>query len=519
MGSVYSLGPFRLDTDSETLFRGSEPVGLGRRAVALLRVLVEQPGKPLSKNALIAAAWSGLIVEEANLTVQMTALRRALGEEPGGDRWIETLPRRGYRFVGPVTSHDSTPALRAEAARAPPLPEKPSIAVLPFQNMSGDAEQDYFADGMVEEIITALSRFRQLFVIARNSSFTYKGRTVDPKQVGHELGVRYVLTGSVRKAGERVRIIGQLIDAASATHLWADRIDGGLEDIFDLQDRVTASVVGAIAPTLEHAEIRRAQLKSTESLDAYEYYLRGMARFHQSTRASISDALHLFRQAIKLDPDYAAAFGMAAWCYVRRKGSRWAIDREQEISEATPLIRRALELGRDDAVALSAAGYALAYVVGDLEQGAAFLDQAVATNGNLAAALSLCGWPKLWLGDLDAANKLQARAMRLSPRDPQAFLMEAATSMAHFCAGRYNEASAWAIRAFGHQPNFIMSMAALAASDAQGGRINNARKTMMRMRELDSTLRVSSLKDWTPFRQSEYSARWAKSLQSAGLPY
>ena len=336
------------------------------------------------------------------------------------------MPRRGYRYVGPSptetsdVAHPANVALPrvpyadpAEPVAALALPDRPSIAVLPFKNLSSDTQHDYFADGMTEEIITELSRFRQLFVIARNSSFTYKGRAVDTTEVGRELGVRYVLEGSVRVAGGRIRIIGQLIDAASATHLWADRFEGGLEDIFDLQDRVTASVVGAIAPRLEHAEIKRAQKKPTESLDAYDYYLRGLASFHQSTKASISIALKLFRQASERDPDFAAAFGMAAWCHVRRKGSRWVTDPDLERPETRGLVWKALELARDDAVALSSAGYALSYVVGDMEQGAAFLDQAVDINPNLAAALTLCGWPKLWLGELDSAIELQARAMRL----------------------------------------------------------------------------------------------------------
>ena len=202
------------------------------------------------------------------------------------------------------------------------LPDKPSIAVLPFQNMSGDPEQEYFADGVVEEIITALSRIRWLFVIARNSSFTYKGRAVDIKQVGRELGVRYVLEGSVRISADRVRITGQLIDASNGAHLWADRFDGALKDIFDLQDQVSASVVGAIAPKLEEAEIERAKRKPTERLDAYDYYLRGMAATHsvfEGTENAVSEALRLFYRAIELDPNYASAYGMAAWCHVLRK--------------------------------------------------------------------------------------------------------------------------------------------------------------------------------------------------------
>ena len=202
-------------------------------------------------------------------------------------------------------------------AQVLPLPDKPSIAILPFTNMSGDPEQDYFADGMVEDIITALSHFKALFVIARNSSFTYKGRAVDVKQVGRELGVRYVLEGSVRKAANRVRITGQLVDTATGAHLWADRFDGGLGDVFDLQDQVTESVVGAIAPAVEKAEIERAKRKPTESLDAYALYLRGLARFYQfADRQANDEALRLFNSAIELDPDFASAYGRAANCYV-----------------------------------------------------------------------------------------------------------------------------------------------------------------------------------------------------------
>ena len=245
--------------------------------------------------------------------------------EDMGEQTIKNIARpvRAYRLRPDKVIDGASPGRPALS-----LPDKPSIAVLPFQNMSGDPEQEYFADGMVEDIITALSRLRWLFVIARNSSFTYKGRAVDVKQVGRELGVRYVLEGSVRKAGKRVRITGQLIDASTGAHLWADRFDGELADIFDLQDQVTASVVGAIAPKLEQAEIERAKRKPTESLDAYDYFLRGMAAFHQLTRPSNDEALALFSRAIELDPDFASAYGMAARCYLQRKGFGW-VDRSR----------------------------------------------------------------------------------------------------------------------------------------------------------------------------------------------
>jgi adenylate cyclase len=231
------------------------------------------------------------------------------------------------------------------------LPDKPSIAVLPFQNMSGDQEQEYFADGMVEEIITALSHFRNLFVIARNSSFTYKGRAVDVKQVGRQLGVRYVLEGSVRKAAGKVRITGQLVDAGNGAHLWAGRFDGLVDDIFELQDQVTSSVVNAIAPKFEQAEIERAKRKPTENLDAYDHFLRGLSVLNSWTRESNYEATQSFGKAIELDPNFASAYGMAAWCYVWRKANGWMKDRQLETTEATLLAKKAVELGKDDAAA------------------------------------------------------------------------------------------------------------------------------------------------------------------------
>src|SRR5262249_22202395 len=313
-----------------------------------------------------------------------------------------------------------------------PLPDKPSIAVLPFQNMSGDPAQEYFADGIAEEITTALSRFRQLFVIARNSSFAYKGHAVDVKQVGRDLGVRYVLEGSVRKAGNRVRITGQLVDALTGAHLWADRFDGGLEDIFELQDSVTASVVGAIAPKIEQAEIERAKRKPTEKLDAYDYYLRGIPLFFGMTREINDAALRLFNKAIELDPDFALAYALAAFCYVFRKLNHWMTNPQQEVAEAARLARRAVELGRDDAEALPLAGLVLAYVVGDLDDGAAFVDRALGLNPNLAEAWGTSGWMKTCFGEHNTAIEHAARAMRLSPLDPRLWAWQYFTALAHF---------------------------------------------------------------------------------------
>jgi adenylate cyclase len=431
-------------------------------------------------------------------------------------------PIRIYSLeVGGMGTKSSPPAdaLRPTASDQPSaLPDKPSIAVLPFTNMSGELEQEYFVDGMVEDIITALSRFNQLFVIARNSSFTYKGRAVDVKQVGRDLGVRYVLEGSVRKAGSRVRITGQLIDASTGAHLWADRFDGELANIFDLQDQVTANVVGAIAPRLEQAEIERAKRKPTESLDAYDYYLRGMAAFHQFSKTSNTEALTLFNQASKLDPGFATAYGMAARCYLQRIGFGWASEREHAVIETTRLARLAANLGKDDALALCAAGFALVIVVGELQDGDALIDRALALNPNLAWAWHFSGLAKAFLGQPELAIERAQRAMRLSPQDPQKFGMLIAMAWAHFFAGRFDEALSWAETGLREQSNFFMAACVAAASAAFAGRTDEAKKAMARVRELNPALRLSNLKDLIPIHRAEDFERWREGMKLAGLP-
>lgn len=398
------------------------------------------------------------------------------------------------------------------------LPDKPSIAVLPFQNMSGDPEQEYFADGVVEEIITALSRIRWLFVIARNSSFTYKGRAVDVKLVGRELGVRYVLEGSVRKGGNRVRITGQLIDVSTGAHIWADRFEGELSSIFELQDQVTASVVGAIEPRLEQAEIERAKRKPTESLDAYDHYLRGLAGVHKWTREGNNEALSHFKQAIELDPSFASAFGMAARCYSQRTGFAWVVDREREVADAERLARRAGELGKDDAIALSAGGNALVIVVGHIEDGAAMIDRALQLNPNLAWGWLSSGFARILLGEPEAAIEHATRAMRLSPQDPQMFAMEIAIAVAHLSADRFDQALYWAEKAVQERSNFFVGTCVAAASAALAGKLAQAEKAMVRLRELNPALRISNLKDIQPFRRPEHLARLSEGLRIAGLP-
>jgi TolB-like protein/class 3 adenylate cyclase len=397
-----------------------------------------------------------------------------------------------------------------------PLPSKPSIAVLPFDDLSADRDQGYFADGVAEEVITALSRFRSLFVIARNSSFAYRGRAVDVRQIGRELGVRYVLEGSIRKAGSKVRITGQLIDTSSGAHLWADRFDGSLEDIFDLQDQVTASVVGAIAPKLEQAEIERSRRKPTESLDAYDYYLRGMAGLHLWTREGNKDALLHFYHAIELDPSFASAYGMAARCLTQRKANGWMTDRAQEVTETVRLAGQARNLGTEDAVALSAAGFALAYVGGEVEEGAKLIKRALVLNPNLVWAWYFSGWVKIYLGEPETAIQHATQAMRLSPNDAHLVNMQAVVAYGHLYAGRFNEAVSWAELAV--QKSHLTAWRVLAASYALSGRHEQAQRAMSHLRDFDPTRRISDLKDAIPLRRPQDLAILVEGLRLAGLP-
>jgi TolB-like protein/tetratricopeptide (TPR) repeat protein len=464
----------------------------------------------------VAARLEGL-AEPGGICLSEDAHRQVRGKlelptEDIGEQKLKNIaqPVRVYRVRLSGAAATTRPSL--------PLPDRPSIAVLPFQNMSGDPEQEYFADGIVEDLIMALSRFRWLFVIARNSSFTYKGRAVDLKRVGRELGVRYILEGSVRKAGNRIRIAGQLIDASTGAHLWADRFDGELEDIFDLQDQVTARVVTVIAPKLVGAEIERAQRKPTDRLDAYDYYLRGEASSRPWTREANSEALRLYCKAIELDPDFASAYGRAAFCYVQRKARGWMVDRDQEIAEGARLAKLAVRLARDDAVALCWGGYALAYLVHDLEGGATFLNRALTLNPNDHAAWALSGWVKAWLGEPEAAIQQLGHAMRLSPLDPLTFVMQAAIGFAHFLAGRYNEGSSWAERALRDRPDFLLALVPAAANNALAGHLMAAERATEALRRLNPSLRISNIDDLIPLRRPEDIARLAKGLRTAGLP-
>jgi TolB-like protein/class 3 adenylate cyclase/tetratricopeptide (TPR) repeat protein len=410
------------------------------------------------------------------------------------------------------------PVSFSDASKPLALPDKPSIAVLPFQNMSGDPEQEYFADGMVEDITTALSRVKLLFVIARNSSFTYKGRAVDIKQVGRELGVRYVLEGSVRKAGNRIRITGQLIDAESGVHLWADRFDGELDDIFDLQDKITESVVGAIAPKLQQSEFERANRKPTANLTAYDYYLRGFSKLEQLKKQPVIEALPLLEKAIELDPGLALAYAAAAGCHVFRAASGWSEDRAAEARTALRLARKAIELNQDDAVVLSQAGWTLAFLGNELDEAIDYLKRATNADANSAMAWRFRGLTSMHLGKHDDALEYFQRTMRLNPRDPQNFTTYSGVAWAHLFSNRTADALQWAEAALRENGGFLQSLRALTVSHALSGNIEAAQAAYAKAVQIDPTQRISNIRKYNPLRRDEDVARLVEGFRLAGMP-
>jgi TolB-like protein/Tfp pilus assembly protein PilF len=511
----YRFGPFRLDPQAGILYRGAEPTMLGQRAVTLLRLLLEKPGSPVSKDALVQAGWGGLAVADNNLTVQIAALRRVLADGADAESWIETLPRRGYRYVGPPVTTNDLDGAAARAESAPTLPEKPSVAVLPFDNLSGDAEQEYFADGMVDDIITGLARINWLFVIARNSSFVYKGRRVDVKQAGRELGVRYVLEGSVRKVGNNVRVTAQMIDASTGAHVWAERYDRSSDDIFALQDEIAQAAVGAIAPSVRKAEIERVKRKRPDSLDAYDLVLRAQNDVDSGMPDQVTRALVLLERAITLDPTYALAHGNAAMCHhclFLRAGLQEA-NRAASVRHA----RSAIVHGQDDALALTWAAFSIGMDAHDRAAAFTALDAALAISPSSALTYILGSVILGWGGEAERAIEWSEKGVRLSPFDSWVWAAFDAQAMSHLLRGRYEEAARAAYRSVQANPSHSITYVQLTGALAKLGRLEEARAAAARVLELHPTFRFSRQFDGVNCAPALADAL-GEALRDAGLP-
>jgi TolB-like protein/class 3 adenylate cyclase/tetratricopeptide (TPR) repeat protein len=491
-----------------------------RVGIHLGDVVEETDGDLMGDGINIAARLEG-ICETGGICISEDAYRQVRDKVREqfvdlGEKVLKNIgrPMRAYQIAsGPdaartTTSSDAVPVRLA-------LPDKPSIAVLPFQNLSGGQEQEYFADGVVEEIITGLSRIKWLFVISRNSSFIFKGKPIDVKKVGRELGVRYVLEGSVRRSGDHVRLTGQLIETETATHVWADRYDGTLGDIFALQDAMTMSVIGAVEPTLRRVEVERARRKRPDNLDAYDLFLRALPFAGTAMPEHADKALELLQEAIRLEPDYAAAHGFIAWCHEQRylRGGLHAETREAARRHA----HAAIAAGSDDAMALAMGGFVIAVMERDYATALDALDRALALSPSSAIAFGFSSIVRGWMGDRTTAIEHAEIGIRLSPYDPLIFLPYVGLAYAHFFAGNPTEAAHAARKASHANPQFSVPRYLLAASLVQLGRIGEAKANAVRVLELQPGFTVSGLVSGNITTPEDMNAL-ANALRQAGLP-
>jgi TolB-like protein/Flp pilus assembly protein TadD len=516
---LFSFDNCSLDTDRRELRREGELRSVEPQVFDLLEFLIRNRDRMVSRDDLLAAVWNGRIVSESTLASRINAARTAIGDNGEDQRLIRTVLRKGIRFVGAVRE-EQKPAVGTTgvAAKQPgfalPLPDRPSIAVLAFSNMSGDAEQDYFADGISEDIITGLSKLRWFFVIARNSSFTYKGKVVDIRQVGHELGVRYVLEGSVRKYGSRVRVTAQLIDAATGKHLWADHYDRDLIDIFALQDEITRKVVAAIEPRLLEAEGIRSQNRSAEDLDAWDMLIRANSLFWRLTKDESQAAIALLEQVVQRHPYYAPAHSMLAFVLLVSRQGGWHL-MEPQVTQAANLAARAVELDDSDPWAHLALGF-VAFTRRRTDEAAEEFQRALDLNPNFAAAHGFLGCALAFDGRSDKAIDHIEQAVRMSPHDPQNALLNAALAAAHYQASRYAEAIGFGRKAIQQRFELTNGHRIYVASLAQAGRIDDARSALARLQEMHPDNSIAWIERNVPYTPGPM-AKFLEGLRKAGL--
>ena len=517
---IYQFADYSLDVERQELRRGAELVDVEPQVLDLLQYLIRNRERVVSKDDLIEHVWHGRIVSESTLTSRITAARQAIGDSGDQQRLIRTIARKGIRFVGEVRGDQSSANTMpsSSAATAPRLPDKPSIAVLPFSNMSGDPEQEYFADGMAEEILTALSHCNSLFVVARNSSFTYKGKTIDVRQVGRELGVRYVLEGSVRRSGNRLRFTAQLIDATSGAQIWADRFDGGTNDVFELQDRIAESVVAVIEPNVQLAEIERMKRKPVANLDAYDLLLRAQQLEYEFTQESLDAALRCLEQALMIDPNYAQAMASAAYCYAERSQQGWMKDHARETAEGIRLAARSVELANNDANVLWMAAYAARQLSMNAQLARELAYRSLHLNPNSAIALATTGWIEAILNEPAKALEHLRRADRLSPRDPRTWFIATGMGMAFYIADQFDEAIVWLRKALAQNPRSAIALRLLAVSFTRLGQKDLASEAIREVLRIEPHLTISILRARFQVLDKNVWKKFSEDLRLAGLP-
>jgi len=502
-------GLFRLEPTGRTA-----PVVLGSRALDLLLLLAKNPGAVVSKGDLLAGAWPGITVEESNLTKQISALRSALDRSPGIGSCIQTVPSRGYRFVATVAR--TMPA--TDVAPLPAAREPPSIAVLPFRNLSGEVAQDYLADGVTADITTAIGRFRWLFVVAHSVCSVYKRRVLDARRAALELGVRYVLQGSVGTDGNRVRIRGELADVTTARHIWGGRFDGTRRDVLELQDRMAVGIVGAIEPRLRLAEIERVNRKQPLTLDAYDLTLRASAQISTRNEQGFSEAIQLLHRALKLAPGYAPAMAQLGYSRLMQMVRHWIAPSGPETDEGAESAQRAINEARDDPDVLTAAGHTLAFFLGDTDSALNAFDRAIGLNPNYAHAFHQQAMILAWLNRPDDAIAAAQQAIHLSPHHPDRFVCWLALAWAHLAAGRYEEALLWADAALRENAG-APALRLKVSLCGHLGRRDEAKVSLRRLREVHSERSVAAVKQvFGKGKSAEVVAHLTDGLRKAGLP-
>jgi len=513
----YELDTDRLEFKADGDFRAVEP-----QVFDVLRLLVANAKRLVSRDELIEAVWGGRIVSESTISARISSARKAIGDDGTRQALIKTVPRRGFRFVAPVVEADQVPAKESGISpeitlQAIPPMIKPSIAVLPFDNMSGDPEQGYFSDGIAEDIITGLSHMKDLLVIARNSSFTYKDQPVEVKRIGEELGVRYVVEGSVRRGGDRVRVSAQLIDTLTGGHIWAERYDGTLDDIFALQDDITAKVLNAVGPEITLAEIQRARSERPESVSAWDCYLRALPPFYAMDKAGYEEAKALLREAIEIDGNFAAAYATLARCYVHAGMHGWGPSAREVFSKAGDLARKATAIDEREPLGHLALGWVHIFKT-EQESAINELTRALELNPNLTIAHGYLINAYAFAGQPEEALAAAERAQHGSPRDPERWMWFIGIMNAHFAAERYEEAATAARQAVLLQPNAYGGHAGLAYSLPYLGKMEEAREAVRDLLRVMPRFTLKGIAGNPMFMRENDANRMLKALRRAGLP-
>lgn len=513
---LYAVGPFTLDTNALVLLRETKPLPVGERAVAIMSMLVEHSGRLVTKNDLITRVWRGLAVEDGNLIVQISALRRALATAPGGAAWIETLPRRGYRFVGPVTAASAPDAVAAP--RDVPPATSPTVAVMPFRTIDEHPVPPYFAAGVAEEIVCMLAGLREVTVLSCGSTFAARDPAVDPRRIGRELNAQYLVTGAVRRRPERMRIIAELLETATGAVLWSRAFDAEESLLYDAQDSIVAQVAHSLAPRINQAELLRIRAKRPEDMAAHQLVLRAREDIYSLEHQRFEQAQALLRRAMALDSGYAAAYVLAAEWHSLHVGQGWSADPTADARAVEYFAAQALLRDGANARALAFLGHNKAYLDRDYDAALTLFDQALEAGPNNAAAWGWSSPTHSYLNDGAAAIRRAEYALRLSPYDPFAFQYRLCLCIGHYISGTFEQAVHWGLMAIRAHPAYTANLRYTAAALVALGRTEEATQIGARLLELEPDFRVRELVTRHPFRDRTVRELFGERLVNAGLP-